>query len=173
MNEEKQVFSITYCRQDTVQRKRHGMIWTQEEYEKLRDHFDNGLTLRTMCDLMARPADGIVAKLKQLGLIYIDNASGQYLRRHPPVNCVQQSESESIMNDNTKTAASANFELKTLIQGRDGSQMTDAEIFRVIAKLEKEQEALESVKNKPKKLLAAIEALKAEIQSIVNYVDER
>lgn len=172
MSEQNQVFSIAYCRQDTVQRKRHGLIWTQEEYNKLRDHFDNGVSLRTMCDLMARPADGIVAKLKQLGLIYMENATGQYLRRHPPINCVQQSESESIMNETTKPAP-ANFELKTLIQGRDGSQMTDAEIFRVIAKLEKEQEALESVKNKPKKLVAAIEALTAEIKSIVDYVDAR
>lgn len=51
--------------------------------------------------------------------------------------------------------------------------MSDAQIFSLIGELESKIKKLEGIEAKPKKLVAAIEALKADITKLVEYVDSR
>lgn len=67
----------------------------------------------------------------------------------------------------------ANIETKTFINGTEAANMTDSQIFQRIAKLEGEIKALEDIKTKSVKKNEAIEALKADIKAMVDYVDNR
>ena len=62
-------------------------------------------------------------------------------------------------------------ETKTFIFGRDVKLMKDEEIFGTIQRLENEITGLETIQNKPKKLTARIDELKANIAAIVAIVD--
>ena len=72
------------------------------------------------------------------------------------------------MNDNTPT-----IETKTFIQGEDASNMTDAQIFNRIAKLEDEIDKLSKIKNQPKKLQALIQTKQDDINKLIEFVDAR
>ena len=77
----------------------------------------------------------------------------------------------------TEMAQTANgapaIETKIFIFGVDASTMSDDQIVGRIFDIEGEIETLESVKNKPKKLVTKIEAMKADIKALVEYVDGR
>lgn len=77
----------------------------------------------------------------------------------------------------TKMAQTANgapaIETKIFIFGVDASTMSDDQIVDRIFDIEGQIETLESMKNKPKKLTAKIEAMKADIKALVEYVDSR
>lgn len=66
-----------------------------------------------------------------------------------------------------------NIETVVRIQGQDASRMSDDDIFSFIAKLETQKKVLNGVENKPKKLTAKIDALQADIEKLVAYVDAR
>lgn len=61
----------------------------------------------------------------------------------------------------------------TLIHGVNANQLPDAEIFKLIAKLEGEVKDLSSIKASSKKIQKAIEAIEADIAKLVEYVDNR
>lgn len=77
----------------------------------------------------------------------------------------------------TEMAQTANgapaIETKIFIFGVDASTMSDDQIVDRIFDIEGQIETLESVKNKPKKLVTKIEAMKADIKALVEYVDGR
>lgn len=90
-------------------------------------------------------------------------------------------EKENAMSqENANTVTAVVFDPKgsvlqniTLIAGKDASQLTDDYIFELIRKAEAEVTSLQSIKNKPKKLEAKIESIKADIAALVKFVDER
>lgn len=47
----------------------HGKRWTDEQLNKLKSCFQEGMDIRDMCDLFRRTAGGISSRLKVLGLI--------------------------------------------------------------------------------------------------------
>jgi hypothetical protein len=55
-----------------------GKVWSTEDQDQLKHLFMHGFDLKALCDRMGRTPHGIVAKLTQLGLIYIDQKSGHY-----------------------------------------------------------------------------------------------
>ena len=61
----------------------------------------------------------------------------------------------------------------TFIYGIDAANVTDDNIFEMVRALESKIDNSEKIKNKPKKLKAQIEAYKAEINELVNFVDAR
>ena len=69
--------------------------------------------------------------------------------------------------------AAPTIETKTFIAGKDAKNMSDSEIFALIAELEADVDKLSSIRNKPKKLVASIEKTQAEIAKLVEYVDGR
>lgn len=64
-------------------------------------------------------------------------------------------------------------DVKTFIYGKPAGDVTDDQIYQNIAKLEQEIAALGKIENKPKKLTAKIEALRKDIQRLVDFVDSR
>lgn len=78
---------------------------------------------------------------------------------------------ETIMNSTLTTNIA--IETKTLVNGKDIKDYTDASIYDLIAAQEAEIERLEAIKTKPKKLVAEIEKRKAGIQALVDHLDSK
>lgn len=77
------------------------------------------------------------------------------------------------LGDRAPTGSLKLVDYKVLIAGRDSANVSDDQIFGMIADLEAQIKALNAIEHKPKKLSAKIEALKADIASLVDIVDNR
>ena len=144
-----------------------GKRWDSEELAALRHNYNLGLSLHDMCVRHKRPKSGVLNKLCELRILRYSSANYSYIVVAKPKNVNKvETEKETIMSN-------ANIENKVFIQGKDATEMTDAQIFSLIAKLEGEQDKLSQIKNKPKKLVAAIHALTLDIEMLVEYVDGR
>ena len=160
-----EIFPSAYRHRDKVKRDNHGKLWTVEERHKLKSLYDTDHTLQMMCEILQRPAEGILAKLSAMRLIRYDQLMNTYYRAATPTE-VKPEIKEEIMS--TKT-----IENITFIKGNKAETLTDNEIFSEIAKLEAQKAALNYIENKPKKLEAAIVKLQDDIQALVDYVDGR
>ena len=144
-----------------------GKKWEVEELAALRENYNLGLSLHDMCVRHKRPKSGVLNKLCELRILRYSSANYSYIVVAKPKNVNKvETEKETIMSN-------ANIENKVFIQGKDATEMTDSQIFSLIAKLESEQDKLSQIKNKPKKLVAAIHALTLDIEMLVEYVDGR
>jgi hypothetical protein len=144
-----------------------GKRWDSEELASLRHNYNLGLDLTEICTRHKRPKSGVLNKLCELRILRYSSANYSYIVVAKPKNVNKvETEKETIMSN-------ANIETKVFIQGKDATEMTDAQIFSLIAKLESEQDKLSQIKNKPKKLVAAIHALTLDIEMLVEYVDGR
>lgn len=158
----------------------YGLKWELSEYGKLRELCNSGAGLQAMSHALQRPPSGVVAKLVQLELIKRD-LNGYYVYVKPsgstalPVTVINHTpvSLEVTMNHNKAEPHVPTIETKVMIHGRDASGMSDGEIFALIGKLEREIEGMLKIEAKPKKLLAAVEVLRADIAKLVTYVDER
>lgn len=158
---------------------RYGLKWELAEYGRLRQLCNQGASLESMSQALHRPPNGVVAKLVQLELIKRTSFGG-YMYVKPPVSAAPSvtvinhtpSLEVTMNHDKTETRAPT-IETKVMIHGRDASGMSDGEIFALIAKLEREIEGMLKIEAKPKKLLAAVDVLRADIAKLVAYVDER
>lgn len=65
------------------------------------------------------------------------------------------------------------IENKTLINGRDVSQYTNAELYALIAKAEHEIEKLKLIANKPKRLMLEIEVKLEALHNLVTLLDKQ
>lgn len=144
-----------------------GKRWEAEELSVLVENYNLGLSLHDICVRHKRPKSGVLNKLCELRILRYIPANYSYIVVAKPKNVNKvETEKEIIMSN-------ANIENKVFIQGKDATEMTDAQIFSLIAKLESEQDKLSQIKNKPKKLVAAIHALTLDIEMLVEYVDGR
>lgn len=144
-----------------------GKKWEAEELSALVENYNLGLSLHDMCVRHKRPKSGVLNKLCELRILRYSSANYNYIVVAKPKNVNKvETEKEIVMSN-------ANIENKVFIQGKDATEMTDAQIFSLIAKLEGEQDKLSQIKNKPKKLVAAIHALTLDIEMLVEYVDGR
>ena len=144
-----------------------GKRWDSEELAALRYNYNLGLDLTEICTRHKRPKSGVLNKLCELRILRYSSANYSYIVVAKPKNVNKvETEKEIIMSN-------ANIENKVFIQGKDATEMTDSQIFSLIAKLESEQDKLSQIKNKPKKLVAAIHALTLDIEMLVEYVDGR
>lgn len=144
-----------------------GKRWEAEELSVLVENYNLGLSLHDICTRHKRPKSGVLSKLCELRILRYSSANYSYIVVAKPKNVNKvETEKETIMSN-------ANIENKVFIQGKDATEMTDAQIFSLIAKLESEQDKLSQIKNKPKKLVAAIHALTLDIEMLVEYVDGR
>lgn len=86
------------------------------------------------------------------------------------INQIQETQE----NEMAQTANGAPaIETKIFIFGTDASTMSDDQIVDRIFDIEKEIASLEAVKNKPKKLVAKLQAMQDDIKALVEYVDGR
>lgn len=158
-------FDDSFTRTDTKKRARYGKIWTPDDYARLHELFEGGVSLEAMCDELQRPANGILTKLDLEGYIKRDPLTGAY---HVLLSRPQETANTEKTMSTTKT-----IETKTLINGKDASEMSDRQIFTEIARLEQEILKLSSINHKPKKLVAAIAEMQSDIGKLVEFVDAR
>lgn len=164
-----QYFDTSFGRNDSVRRRNHGMPWTETDYAELRTLYMQGYSLAKMCEALARPAVGVITKLCHLKLIAFNALTMKYeVQIAPDTKFFQPQPQESIMNNSTPV-----IQTKTFITGVDAENQTDAQIFDIIANIEKNIEKLSAIKNKPKKLLAVIEQRQKDIDDLVAFVDAR
>ena len=120
-----------------------GKRWDSEELTALRYNYNLGLDLTEICTRHKRPKSGVLNKLCELRILRYSSANYSYIVVAKPKNVNKvETENEVIMSN-------ANIENKVFIQGKDATEMTDAQIFSLIAKLESEQDKLSQIKNKP------------------------
>lgn len=172
---------------------RYGKVWSTEEKDSLVHHYNLGMDLKSLCEYLGRPAVGVMSTLEKREVVYFDASKDAFIVRKPPTNPIPStppvSKSQepsipaspsneevpmsqaSIPNPNHKPAA--NIETVVRIQGTDASAMSDDAIFEFIARLETQRKVMDNIVNKPKKLIAKMESLQADIAKLVEYVDGR
>jgi hypothetical protein len=159
----------------------YGNPWSKRELEQLVELYRKDLTLHQMCHALGRPASGVVAKLEQTRCIRKTNYGAAYGSRANYERCKVAAPSTSTLPATSEAPAGAEettmsektIETRVLIQGQNAAEMSDKQIFSLIAKLEKEIKAMSEIERKPKKLVAAIDQIKADIDKLVEYVDSR
>jgi hypothetical protein len=77
------------------------------------------------------------------------------------------------MNIIDTTSTAIEVTTKTLVNGQDIATMKDADIYDLIASQEREIGKLESISNKPKRLVTEIEKRQAGIAALVAYLDSK
>lgn len=161
------------------------------------------LPLSLICENMRRPELECLSKLQDHGLVKPEAVKGHYTGSYvvtdkpektkffgtlPPWALSPGNASDSD-SDNERVSAkpnpkpptetkdeimsNPNIETKTFIGGVDAVNLSDDQIFDAIAKVEKQIATLSGVLNKPKKLVAKIEALRDDVQALVDFVDSR
>lgn len=168
-------YDTSFARTDRMIRENHGLPWTLEMEDTLTRLFIKGASLKEMALTMERKGDSVLTRLCKLSLIernpyddedYFITPHGQQLIND--LNNYANLSEKFTMIDTNKT-----IEIKTFIQGVDATQMTDAQIFSLIAEKEQEIEKLRSIKVASSKLAAAISALQDDVQHLAEFVDSR
>lgn len=192
-----QLYDISYLEKDYKRqsqqgpRVRHGQRWTQSDLNTLAAFYKSGHPLEQLCNLLERPAAGILPKLVSLGMLekigddyYVvityETRSQKVFPKILFDDCFDSAHSgfhflsdKPVQQENIMTQDIKNIETRTYIQGQDASKLTDAQLFDIIAKLEKDKRGLSLIENKSKKLQAAIDAIANDIAAINTYIDSR
>lgn len=167
-------FDTSFALTDTVRRARHGRPWTDEEYGLLRKSFMQGHSLQQMCELLQRPAEGTLNKLRSEKLICFDSLlCCDYYVALPINHPTRLTHSTTELKKEEPTMNKNLIETKTFVNGVDATGMSDTEIFSLIAKTEAEIAKLEAIKTPSKKLAEAIGKLKTGVAELAEYVDNR
>lgn len=181
--------------------ERHGKLWLQTEKENLEYYFRQGRTLEEMCNLLQRPAEGVLNQLLKRRLLkhkvpgwsydYVyavdvpetemEGALRYLYSQNSKISFFRETEFRkspptpfpTTYIDDTGEPIMNNIETKTFIRGAEASSMSDSDIFRLIAKLEGEVDTLGKIKVKSVKVAKAIADLNEDVQKLVEYLDSR
>lgn len=182
--------------------ERHGKLWSQTEKENLDYHFRQGCTLEELCNLLQRPAEGVVNQLHKrcllkpkapgwgYGYVYavdVPETQPEAVQSHfcpknvskisgfrkPEFNWIPVQFHTVYIDDTGEDTMSKNIETKTFIRDVEASSISDGEIFKLIARLEGEAEVLGKIKVKSTKVAKAIADLNEDVQKLVQYLDSR
>ena len=177
---------------------RQGLIWEDDELEKLRHLFMRNYDLDLITKVLQRPPGGVLPKLEQLKLIrkspgtvygayqprYVYNV---YVAERPVEPDRRISISASAMGSNvlpveiqtpTKettmtTPEIITIETKTFIAGTDAAILTDNHIIKKISQLEGEAAGLRGIKASSTAIKAMIDKIDKDVAALVKYLDER
>lgn len=162
---------------------RAGRPWSEDEEERLRQCFDAGYSLQSICERHSRAPVAIIARLATLKLIRAteppcpyNNFRPDYIvnpKRSTSLQSQPETTEEETMNDKTCTDTAENIEHKTFIGGVDAARLSDEQIFERIARIEKQIADYDRIVNKPAKLKKVMDKLAADIDALGKYVDER
>lgn len=159
---------------EAVKPERHGLPWTEEELGRLKSLWVGpGLSFAAICKILKRPETGVAAKLEHMGYI-CHNSSLPYneyevLNRPSPLKAEKAAKEPTINPFESKIM----FEVKTFINEQDASKLSDAEIFVLMAKAEKNLESFKNLKTSSKKKDAAIAQIEADLAKMAEYLDNR
>lgn len=174
------IFDSSFEGRDKVTRKRHGLPWLTAELSSLRELYQEGKSLQEMCEMLERPATGTLAKLVGVGCLRreMDTRSyrSTYYCRMPLAEdtaAVNEAINQTETTEKEPTMTAKLIENKVYINGTDATDLSDKEIFVLIAKTEAEIDRMKAIKTPSKKLAAAIDKLQEDVVKLAAYVDER
>jgi len=158
---------------EAVKPERYGLPWSEEEHAKLKSLWlDSGLSFAAICRMMKRPETGVAAKLQSMG--YIRQICSLGYNEYEVLNRPSPPKAEKAAKEPTNTFESKiMFEVKTFINEQDASKLSDAEIFVLMAKAEKNLESFKNLKTSSKKKDAAIAQIEADLAKMAEYLDNR
>ncbi len=83
-------YDSSFLNRDHETRERHGMLWEPWEHEELKRRFKAGQSLELICQLMKRPAAGVLSKLVQLKRLtqQIRDGRSEYFYADEQPDCV-------------------------------------------------------------------------------------
>ena len=167
------IFDSSFEGRDNVTRKRHGLPWLAAELSSLRELYQEGKSLQEMCEMLERPATGTLTKLVGVGCLTRETDSRSY--RSTYYYRMPLAEDTAAVNEaiNQTTMTAKLIENKVYINGTDATDLSDKEIFVLIAKTEAEIDKMRAIKTPSKKLAAAIDKLQEDVVKLATYVDER
>lgn len=166
---------------------RSGSSWTTSDDALLIEYFKQGMSLVNMARHCERSATAVLSRLAQTHKLIDDDRAGNFIittkgqaRRTKETEMnetsIPQAKSPKIPAMeayDTGDALRPTIETVVLIHGQRADKMSDDQIFSMIANLEAKVTSYDDIKNKPKKLVAKIDAIKADIAKLVEYVDSR
>lgn len=158
---------------EAVKPERHGLPWTSEEHAKLKSLWlDSNWSFAAICQILKRPETGVAAKLQHMG--YICHNSSLGCNEYEVLNRPSPLKAEKAAKEPTNPFESKiMFEVKTFINEQDASKLSDAEIFVLMAKAEKNLESFKNLKTSSKKKDAAIAQIEADLAKMAEYLDNR
>lgn len=182
----------------TLVYERQGLIWENDELEKLRDLFMRNYDLDLITKILQRPPGGVLPKLEQLKLIrrcvsvnygayryvynvHIPERPVEIARRIPvPSSAMADAtlpvEIESTTETKETTMSTAEIltlETKTFIAGMNAADLSDASIIKMIADIENKADHLRKIKAESTTIKALIDKHDADVLKLVKYLDER
>lgn len=151
---------------------RHGKLWYSEDYEKLEELFKKGCTLELIAKGMGRSVGSVIPKLRSMG--FVQDIGGEDFLYAIDI-CPQPIETPKFPEAFTQEQEIMTKVIEgiILINGTNATELSDDQIFGLIAKLEDKATSLSNIAHKPKKLLAKIDEINADIIKLVEYVDAR
>jgi hypothetical protein len=169
--------SILFCSYSNLQQvakqlpdrpANHGLIWTADLLNGLRDDYIKGCMLHELCVKYGRTADSIIGKLSTMKLITYDQITGAYMRNvliEP--NQTSQPKKEETMSKNTTPLQNL-----TLLFGNDIKECSEADLLSIIVKCQNEINSFASIPRNKWTEKRAVE-LKAAIDAAVAELDTR
>lgn len=153
---------------DSIKRARHGLPWTPTEYAKLNELFERGESLYAVCELMQRPAAGVIAKLKGMNLITHNYATTgyDYSVLAPTIKPT------TLTQENDMTNKSAPLNTITYLFGNDIKACSEADLISAISKCQNEITSFNNIPRNNWTAKRAVE-LNAAIDAAVAELDTR
>ena len=174
------IFDSSFEGRDNVIRKRHGLPWLTTELSSLRELYQEGRSLQEMCEMLERPATGTLTKLVGVGCLSRETDTRSYRSiyyyRMPLAEdtaAVNEAINQTETTQKEPAMTAKLIENKVYINGTDATDLSDKEIFVLIAKTEAEIDKMKAIKTPSKKLAAAIDKLQEDVVKLATYVDER
>jgi hypothetical protein len=181
----------------TLAYARQGLIWEDDELEKLRDLFMKNYDLDLITKVLQRPPGGVLPKLEQLKLIRrsvsVNYGAYRYVYNvhipERPVKIARRIQCPSTMGSSVlpveiqtttetkettmSTPEIITIETKTFIAGTDAALLTDNHIIKKISQLEGEAAGLRGIKASSTAIKAMIDKIDKDVAALVKYLDER
>lgn len=120
-----------------------GLPWTEEDVTTLVGHFENLVSMRSICLLLGRTPCGILSKLESLNKVAL--IGGVYVRV-PPAFCTVAE-----VDAMTKEYAQPNLPVKARVDNRVSSGRLPTHVQQAIKELNYTTALLKTAQNKPPK----------------------
>ena len=177
-------FDTSFLKHDRgPERARYGAVWEVSELEELKQAFLKGVRLKGLCEALERPASGILTKLcNPLGVLSYDTTCCSYhytnralkaLAEHGlmPAPCNEPQPQPQPKKEAT-TMKTITITNQTLVNGRNVKDLTDSELFSLIAEQEAHIEELSKIKAQPKRLKDEIAKRQQAVLDLVALLDK-
>lgn len=150
---------------------RAGYAWTVSELITLEQLIKAGrYTIADVAAQLKRTSWAIICKATSKNILYMNTQNETYFFIVEDNEMTTGPNPARVITDEVRTPI---IETRVFIKGKDASLFSDEAIFEVIADLEARIFRANNIGNKPKRLVDLIQKTQADIDALVQYVDNR